>query len=226
MTQGTGTPATILFAGSGVLFDLSSIARSVSGGLAERAEALVRDWRRELTVRVLGAQPGDAAESDYWGIVSAALDRAMHGLGIDDVAIRARLMQKFLNVDPFPDAAPALRTLRSAGRRIGVLTNMTMTMVVSALKHGGLSRLVDVPLSTEHSGTMKPMCEAYTHAAERLRIAPSDLCFVTSNVWDAEGAIRASLRVMLLDREGSNRPAPETATHLASLAELPTALGT
>jgi FMN phosphatase YigB (HAD superfamily) len=57
-------------------------------------------------------------------------------------------------------------------------------------------------------------------------MAPSDLCFVTSNVWDAEGAIRASLRVMLLDREGSNRPAPETATHLASLAELPTALGT
>ena len=150
-------------------------------------------------------------------------DFALQAHGLHDPALRARLMDLYLRLDPYPDALPALRALRGMGLRLAVLSNGSPGMLDAALRSARLDGELDAVLSVEEVGTYKPAPEVYAMAARFLDVVPGEIGFVSSNGWDAHGAGAFGLRVAWCNRSGQppeRLPGTPEAT-IQSLGELP-----
>ena len=69
--------------------------------------------------------------------------------------------------------------------------------------------------SVEEQTAWKPAPTAYGYAAAQLGVAPWDMVLAACHPWDVDGAIRAGLRGVWVNREGSTYPrtfTPQTAT--------------
>ena len=61
-------------------------------------------------------------------------------------------------------------------------------MLAEATGSAGLDNRLDAVLSIEEAGVYKPDPATYQIAVERLDVAAGDICFVSTNAWDAAGA--------------------------------------
>lgn len=117
----------------------------------------------------------------------------------------------------FPDAAPALRRLRSGGIPVGVVTNGNHDQQTSKINKIGLDPLLDRIFSSELTSHAKPAPEAFIEPCKSMQIAPAQTLYVGDNYRvDIEGARNAGLQAIHLNREGTRRQGT-----IQSLAELP-----
>ena len=155
------------------------------------------------------------------------LELTVADLEVDDPALRANLMELYLTLEAYPDVAPCLETLRSAGRSTAILSNGTPDMLQAAVSSAGLSELFDAVLSVEAVGIYKPDARVYQLAVDRLNLAPARICFVSTNGWDAAGASFFGLRVAWMNRfaQRPERLPDAPAAVIGALDELPGLLG-
>lgn len=103
----------------------------------------------------------------------------------------------------FPDAVPALGRLRDAGLAIAVVTNGNHRQQVEKLDAVGIATLVDRVFSSEETGHAKPAPEAFWRPCAELGLYPADVLHVGDDpAADVDGARRAGLQSVLLDRAG------------------------
>lgn len=104
-------------------------------------------------------------------------------------------------------AEDLLRGLRARGLRTAVLTNYVREVQLEKLTHFGLDKLIDVTLCIEDMPAPKPDSRAYHAACTALGVVPAEAVMVGDS-WenDVEGAHRAGLRAVWVNRH--NRPAP------------------
>jgi len=136
-----------------------------------------------------------------------------------------------LAFSPHPDAAPALRALRSAGYVLVVVSNWDCSLH-ERLAETGLAPLVDAAVASAEHGAAKPARAIFERALE---LAGS----VRECAWhvgdspreDVEGARTAGIRPVLLARGGHHPgpcaqqpPPPAGVPVLRSLSELPALL--
>jgi 2-haloacid dehalogenase len=215
-----------VFDAYGTLFDVHSAVARCRDRIGPRAAELSETWRRkqlEYTwVRSLMGR-----YEDFWRVTGEALDYAMAAIGSDDAALRSQLMQLYLTLDAYPDVAPALDRLKTAKMKLAILSNGTMSMLVSAAKSAGLSPLFDEILSVDQVSVYKPHASVYQLAVDRLEMPAGRICFVSANGWDAAGAALFGLRSAWVNRQGLPRDnlASAPACELSSLGELPALLG-
>jgi 2-haloacid dehalogenase len=110
----------IVFDAYGTLLDVFSVERACAAVTAEplpfvtlwRQKQLEYSWQRALMNQY----------ADFWQITAEALDYTTARLGLTlDSASREHLREAWLNLQPFPEVAQALRRL--AGRPLAVLSN-------------------------------------------------------------------------------------------------------
>ena len=101
---------------------------------------------------------------------------------------RARLMQSYLELRPWPDAISALNTLREMGLRLAFLSNMTRTMLETAIEKTGLMRVFECVLSTDELRIYKPDPRAYALAVRAFGLRKEEILFVAFAGWDLAGA--------------------------------------
>lgn len=102
---------------------------------------------------------------------------------------------------PFPDSVRLLTTLRSAGLRVGVLTNGTEEQQLDKLRTVGLLNLLDVVCTSERIGAQKPDPKAFQAFAHELGVPPDACLFVGDNPGhDVAGASAAGMQPLLVDR--------------------------
>ena len=118
-----------------------------------------------------------------------------------------RVLAGFAELDPHPDARPALERLRDAGVRAAALTNGSVATTEAALRHAGLEGLVERVMGIEEVERWKPRREVYLHAAATLGCSPGQLALVAAHGWDVQGARRAGLRAGYVARGGAPYPA-------------------
>jgi len=123
------------------------------------------------------------------------------------------------------DVAPALRRLSSSGFRVVTLSNGSADVAHGLLQRAGLLDEVEQIFSVEEHTPWKPAPAAYGYAAAQLNLAPWDLALAACHPWDVDGAIRAGLRAVWVNRTGSVYPgtfSPPTATvtDLTQLADV------
>jgi HAD superfamily hydrolase (TIGR01493 family) len=69
---------------------------------------------------------------------------------------KQRLLDAYLHLSPWPDAADGLRRLRESGVRVTTIANFSPTMLRSNAEHAGMTELFDALVSTDANHTYKP----------------------------------------------------------------------
>ncbi len=199
-----------VFDAYGTLFDVNSAARSLQDELGPRWQPLAELWRsKQLQYTWLRGLGGHHA--DFWTVTSDALSFAFETLKFEDPQLHHRLMTLYLSLNVYPDVIDALKRLKAGGKRLAILSNGTPRMLASAAANSGIAGLLDAVLSVEEVGVFKPHASVYKLAADRLQLAPDQICFLSSNGWDAYAAKAFGFRAVWCNRfNQSPERIPET----------------
>lgn len=217
-----------LFDVYGTLFDVHApvSSRLIRVGDPAVERALSDTWRRkQLEYTWLRTVMGEHV--DFWTITGQALDYAMASVGLNDKVLRAKLMEAYLALPPFPDTRPVIEALSAAGMPLGILSNGTPVMLSAVLATAGLTGHFSQVLSVESVGAFKPAREVYALGPEVLGMAPHEIAFVSSNGWDIAGAAHFGYSAVWINRgdlPADGLPGAPKAV-LGGLSQLPALLG-
>jgi 2-haloacid dehalogenase len=193
-----------VFDAYGTMFDVHSPTARAGEAMGGKAEAVSRLWRqKQLEYTWLRSLMG--AHADFWQVTGDALDYALESHGIDDGALRDRLMQLYLTLDAYADVKPALEQLRAKGLETGILSNGNPRMLSAAVDSARIANLLDAVLSIEDAGIYKPDARVYQLAVDRFGVRPDEICFVSTNAWDAAAAAHFGFQVAWMNRFGMAR---------------------
>ena len=212
----------VVFDAYGTLFDVASAAERTRDLLGDHAGPLAELWRqKQLQYTWLRALMGRHA--DFWQVTGDSLDFALESLGLATPHRRARLMELYRRLEPFPEGPGVLKILRERGFRIAILSNGSPDMLSALVSHSSLVDLFDAVLSADAVGVFKTHPAVYQHALNILELPAHAIAFQSSNGWDAYGASAFGMRVVWCNRY-AQRPerlpgAPDFV--VKSLAELP-----
>ena len=168
--QTLGGVRACVFDAYGTLFDFASAAgRCPDVPEAKRAPltALWRDKQLQYTwLRTL-----ENRYADFWQVTGDALDFALESLDLASPALRERLMELYLGLEPFPEVPAVLATLREAGFRTAILSNGSPRMLEALVKRSRLDGMFDAVLSVDAVGVFKTHPKGYQYALELARSA-------------------------------------------------------
>jgi 2-haloacid dehalogenase len=189
----------VVFDAYGTLFDTMSVSDAVAQ-VTEDAASFAALWRaKQIEYTWLRTLMGRYAP--FWQVTEDALryTALRHGVELTPDQ-HDSLMHAWLHVAPFPDTLTALRKLDQYSRAI--LSNGTPAMLHAALAAATLNDRFDTVLSVETTQMYKPRPEVYALIEQALHAAPHETAFVSSNAWDAAGAMAFGLRVVWINRAG------------------------
>jgi 2-haloacid dehalogenase len=211
-----------VFDAYGTLFDVNSAARAEKSSLGDKWEPLAELWRaKQLQYTWLRGLGGRHA--DFWQVTGDALDFALSTLRLEDAGLRARLMNLYMTLEAYPEVLQTLQRLKTAGMKLAILSNGTAAMLAAAASHAGVDHFFDAILSVEEVKVYKPHPSVYNLACQRLNLSTNEICFLSSNGWDAYSAKAFGFRVLWCNRSGQiAERIPDTPdAEIATLAELP-----
>jgi 2-haloacid dehalogenase len=215
-----------VFDAYGTVLDVSSAVTRSRAAKLPQAEQLWRLWRQKQ-LEYTWQRSLMNRHADFWRVTGESLDHAMEQLGLNDPALRAELMQHYLQLDAYPDARAALARLKEAGMRTAILSNGSTTMLAAGVSAAKLRDFLDTVISIDEVGVFKPSPAVYGRAVDRLGVAANRICFLSSNGWDAHGAQSFGFHAVWVNRHGlapDRLPSPPEIV-VASLADVPALLG-
>ena len=209
------TPEAFVFDAYGTLFDVHSISTLAETLAPRQGNALATLWRTKQVeytwLTALMATPHRPRE-DFASITAHALDYAVSALVAPiDAQGRQRLLDGYLGLAPFADAARTLERL--APRRRVILSNGTLAMLDPLVAASGLAPQLDAVLSVDAAGVFKPDPRTYRLAVDALGLPAERIGFVSANGWDAAGAKAFGFVTFWINRGGlpveRHAPAPD-----------------
>ena len=215
-----------VFDAYGTLFDVFSVADGVRAAIGDKADAVTAMWRRkQLEYTWLRSLMGEHV--DFWQVTRDALDFSLDAAGHADAATSEKLMQLYLGLAAYPEVPEMLSRLRAGDVTCAILSNGAPEMLAAAVDSAGIGRYLAAVFSVEDAGIFKPAPVVYQLAVDRLRVAPEEICFMSSNAWDVAGAANFGFRVVWINRFGQvrERLPGEPVRELKSLESLPGLLG-
>jgi 2-haloacid dehalogenase len=125
-----------------------------------------------------------------------------------DSSLLAHWTLAWLRLDPWPDAAAGLASLKTQWPVV-TLSNGNVALLVTLSRYAGLSW--DAILGAEFAGVYKPDPRAYLGTAKALGVEPGELCLVASHHSDLSAARACGLLTAYIHRplEYGGRPAPD-----------------
>ena len=192
------TVKAVVFDAYGTLFDIQSVAAVTEqafpgyGGIITqiwRIKQLEYTWLRSLMRRY----------ADFSVVTRESLAYTLKVLGLKhDADVFERIMEKYLHLELYPDAAAALAAMQD--RKLAILSNGSRDMLGALVRNSGLDRVLDATISVDSRKIFKPSPEAYALIEATLGVAPADVLFVSSNPWDICGAKAFGLKVAWIER--------------------------
>jgi 2-haloacid dehalogenase len=153
-----------------------------------RGQELSNAWRtRQFEYTWLRTMGGHYV--DFWQVTEESLVFAAKLLKIDLSADqRGSLMQSYLGLKAWPDVAPALQQLKTAGIRMAFLTNVTNAMLDAVIRNSGLEGFFESHLSTDKVRVFKPDPRAYQMGVDAFGLKKEEIAFAAFAGWDVAGA--------------------------------------
>jgi putative hydrolase of the HAD superfamily len=145
----------------------------------------------------------------------------LDGNGLIDVVYRE--FTDMANYALFDDVVPALEELRSAGLKLGVVSNFEewLERLLDVL---GVTRFFDVRVISGVEGMEKPDPRIFRLAMDRAGVSADESVYVGDNpFFDVDPAAAVGMFPVLIDRRDRLRDAP--GVRITSMAELPAVLG-
>ena len=164
----------------------------------------------------------DATWRRYHGVMLAELGLPeLHDRVIDKILATQYAPDSW---ELYPDVWPTVGELRSAGLRLGIVSDWGSNLL-PIIERLGLATELDFVLASGAVGLSKREPALYRLAAARAGVEPGEALMVGDTISaDVEGAEAAGMDGILLRRpewRDGHRPAPPGMRVIASLAELP-----
>jgi 2-haloalkanoic acid dehalogenase type II len=197
-----------------VLFDLGdTLVKSVN--LIETYRRILQVYgihrsQEELTAahieagRLLGLEYMKTMSDKYWIRRNNIFLEHLGVFGREDLARTiSGQWWDYSDVALYSDAVETLDELKQRGIKMGVITNALQTDLTKIISKTKLDPdYFDVIVTVSTICRMKPEKEVFDHALNVLNVAPNETLFVGDTVeYDYEGARKAGLRAVLIDRE-------------------------
>jgi 2-haloacid dehalogenase len=190
-----------VFDAYGTLFYFSSAAARCRDVLGDRTAALTTLWR-DKQIQYTWLRSLQDRFVSFADVTAAALDYSLRALAIDDAALRARLLDLYRSLAPFPEVPAVLNTLRTRGYQTAILSNGSPEMLDPLVQQSVLGHLLNAVLSVDAVRVFKTDPRVYQLAVDRLGVPASSMCFFSSNAWDAWAASDFGMRVVWCNRYG------------------------
>jgi HAD superfamily hydrolase (TIGR01662 family) len=178
---------------------------------------------RDAALADLKRHPELDHDEDIW---IAFTERIVRGMGGDAVAahdVAVELTSRWAlheNFELYEDVLPVLEELRTAGLRLGLVSNSARDVREFA-RHHALE--IDAGISSFHHGKTKPHASIFRAVLELLDVEPQEAAMVGDTLEDdIEGARALGMRAILVDRLGLGI---EYEPRIDDLYALPAALG-
>jgi 2-haloacid dehalogenase len=188
----------VVFDAYGTLFDIQSVASVTEQAFPGYGEIITQIWRiKQLEYTWLRSLM--RRYEDFSDVTRDSLAYTLRCLGLQsDVAVFARIVDKYLHLELYPDAKPTLAAMQ--GRKLAILSNGSTDMLNTLVRNSGLDRVLNATISIDSKRTFKPSPDAYALIEEQLGVPPPQVLFVSSNPWDACGAKAFGLNVAWIER--------------------------
>jgi 2-haloacid dehalogenase len=214
-----------VFDAYGTLFDFASAVKRCDALPDDRRVELTALWR-EKQVQYTWLRTMQGRYTDFWSVTEDALEFALDSLNLASPTLRRQLMSLYLTLEPFPEVADVLVSLRRAGLVTAILSNGSPHMLDSIVCAAGLTELFDAVLSADAVKVYKTHPRVYQYALDALGVRATEVSFQSSNAWDAHGAADFGMQVIWCNRYGQRAERlPGSPRHeIRTLAELPALL--
>jgi 2-haloacid dehalogenase len=188
----------VVFDAYGTLYDIQSVAEVTEQAFPGYGEIITQIWRiKQLEYTWLRSLM--RRYQDFSVVTRESLAYTLRCLGLrHDAQAFERIMEKYLHLDLYPDAAATLAAMRD--RKLAILSNGSPGMLNALVRNSGLDRVLDATISVDAQKIFKPSGEAYALIESTLGVKPADVLFVSSNPWDACGAKAFGLKVAWIER--------------------------
>jgi 2-haloacid dehalogenase len=188
----------VVFDAYGTLYDIQSVAAVTEEAFPGYGEMITQVWRiKQLEYTWLRSLMG--RYRDFSVITRDSLAYTLRVLGLEhDSGVFERIMDKYLHLDLYPEAAAALEAMRD--RKLAILSNGSTGMLNTLVRNSGLDRVLDATISIDSKKIFKPAPDAYSLIETTLHVPPAEVLFVSSNPWDACGAKAFGLNVAWIER--------------------------
>jgi 2-haloacid dehalogenase len=188
----------VVFDAYGTLYDIQSVAAVTERAFPGYGDMITQIWRiKQLEYTWLRSLMG--RYQDFSVITRDSLLYTLRVLGLEFTpGVFEGIMDKYLHLDLYPEAAAALAAMRD--RKLAILSNGSTGMLNALVANSGLGGVLDATISIDAKKIFKPAPEAYCLIEETLGVAPEHVLFVSSNPWDVSGAKAFGLNVAWIER--------------------------
>jgi putative hydrolase of the HAD superfamily len=172
--------------------------------LRERVPAEVGDEQLKDAVRAEMAYYREHADEGRDEASLADLRKRCAALVSDKLGTEITVdeLLEAIRFEGYPDAIPALRSLRDRGQRLVAVSNWDCSLP-KVLERCGLGGLLDGAVSSAAAGARKPDPAIFAPALEIAGCGPEEALHVGDTLEeDAAGARAAGIRSLLIDRTG------------------------
>jgi putative hydrolase of the HAD superfamily len=172
--------------------------------LRERVPAEVGDEQLKDAVRAEMAYYREHADEGRDEASLADLRKRCAALVSDKLGTEITVdeLLEAIRFEGYPDAIPALRSLRDRGQRLVAVSNWDCSLA-RVLERCGLGGLLDGAVSSAAAGARKPDPAIFAPALEIAGCGPEEALHVGDTLEeDAAGARAAGIRSLLIDRTG------------------------
>jgi 2-haloacid dehalogenase len=131
----------VVFDAYGTLYDVQSVADVTEDAFPGYGEIITQVWRiKQLEYSWLRSLM--RRYQDFAVVTRDSLAYTLASLGLEyDEATFARIIEKYLHLDLYPDALAALSAMKD--RKLAILSNGSPDMLGALVKNSGLDRMLD-----------------------------------------------------------------------------------
>jgi 2-haloacid dehalogenase len=194
----------LVFDAYGTLYDVHSVYLKAEELCPGKGDLITQIWRlKQLEYAWL--QTSLLEYRDFGFLTRASLEFALRAAGVEvSERITGPLFDKYLDLDPYPEAKDALRQLKGLGRyNLAVLSNGSTAMLSALVKNSGLRAYFDATISVDGAKKYKPHPDSYALVEKALGVKSDEVMFVSSNGFDVVGAKHFGFKVAWIRRGGA-----------------------
>src|SRR5271157_3577213 len=193
----------LVFDAYGTLYDVHSVYAKTEELCPGKGDLITQIWRlKQLEYTWLQTSLQDYR--DFAFLTHASLAFALRAAGVEpSESITEPLFEKYLDLDPYPEAKEALGKLKSRGGcKLAILSNGSTAMLTALAKNSGLDVFLDAIISVDGARKFKPHPDCYSLVEKTLGLKKDEVMFVSSNGFDVAGAKHFGFKVVWIRRGG------------------------
>ena len=193
-----------VFDAYGTLYDVHSVYAKTEELCPGKGDLITQIWRlKQLEYTWL--QTSLQEYRDFTFLTQASLEFALRVVGIEPSGnITKPLFDKYLDLDPYPEAKDSLSKLKDLSRhKLAILSNGSTAMLSALVRNSGLDAYLDAAISVDGARKFKPHPDCYALVEKALGLKNDEVMFVSSNGFDVTGAKRFGFNVAWIRRGGA-----------------------